>query len=339
MSTLPTGIGTGVGSMPGTDPAQAAAVINGELDFAHLAELPARGIGADMIGRMAALLVDIPIDASTWGYRLGSKGSSVVRRARGFLSADLDVLEELWDTAGFIGTGRAVKVQVTGPYTLAASIELANGHKAIRDRGAVRDLADSGAEGLAAHVAEVHRRLGAEVIVQFDEPMIGAVIDGALKPLTRLDVIPAVPVAEVADTLGSVIERVGRPAILHNCGAPRWDLIRRMRGVAHGVDVTKGTSLSAETLDGIGELIDRGDVLVAGVLPGDRAVRTASADTVAVGLAELIDRIGLNRKVLAGNVIVTPTCGLAGATLEWARRALEICAKAGELLATDPEAL
>ncbi|MGV9671142.1 MULTISPECIES: vitamin-B12 independent methionine synthase [unclassified Gordonia (in: high G+C Gram-positive bacteria)] len=346
MSQPPTGVGTGVGSMPGTDPKQAAAVINGELDLAHLAELPARGIGADMIGRMSAILVDMPIDASTWGYRLGTRGSSVVRRARGFLSADLDAVEEIWDTAGFIGTGRAVKVQAAGPFTLASSIELTNGHRAIRDPGALRDLTDSAVEGVGTHIAEVRRRLGAEVTVQIDEPMIGAVLDGTVPPLTRLDVIPPLPIADVANALASLAEGIDAPIIIHNCGAPRWDLIARVPGVAHSVDVSAATAttigaaaLDAETLDGIGALLDRGDVLVAGVVPAERERPGVRAETVATSLAAVLDRIGLNRKVLSEKVIVTPTCGLAGASPQWATTALGICAQVGELLATDPDAL
>ncbi|MGC4932917.1 vitamin-B12 independent methionine synthase [Gordonia sp. DT30] len=343
MTALPTGVGTGIGSMPGVDAPETATVINGELDLAYLGELPGRGIGADMIGRMAALLVDMPIDTATWGYRLGSRGSSVARRARGFLGADLDAIEEVWDNAGFIGTGRPVKVQVAGPFTLGASIELVNGHKAIRDRGALRDLVDSGTEGLVEHVAEVNRRLGATVIVQLDEPMVGAVIDGTVPPLTRFDVIPPIALTDVAEALRSVAERVGVPMIVHNCGQPRWDLIEALPGIGHGVDVTRVLgdleNLDRVTLDGIGVLIDRGDVLVAGVLPADREDRRARAETVATGLAALTDRIGLPRKVLAQNIVVTPTCGLAGAAPDWARTALGICARAGELLAADPQAL
>lgn len=343
MTLMPAGVGTGVGSMPGTDPAEAAAIVNGELDFAYLAELPARGIGADLIGRMAALLVDLPMDASTWGYRLGSRGSAVTRRARGFLAADLDAIEESWDTAGFIGTGRTVKVQVAGPFTLAASVELANGHKAIRDRGAVRDLVDSSAEGLVELLGEVRRRLGASVIVQLDEPMVGAVIDGTVQPLTRLDVIAPIPVADVAEALSSVRDRIGVPMIVHNCGAPRWDLIDALPAVAYGLDVTRALVSDATPdsalLDGIGALIDRGDILVAGVISGDPAARDARAETIATALARITDRIGLPRRVLATNVIVSPSCGLAGESPRRARTALEVCARSGELLANDPDAL
>ncbi|WP_262365418.1 vitamin-B12 independent methionine synthase [Gordonia sp. OPL2] len=329
------GVGTGVGSMPGTDPREAAAIVNGELDLAHLAELPARGQGADMVGRMAAVLVDLPMDAGTWGYRLAGRGSSVARRARDFLNADLDAVEELWDTAGFIGTDRPFKLQVCGPFTLSASVELPAGHKVLRDRGAWRDVIASTAEGVAQLVGEVHRRLGATVVVQLDEPMIGAVLDGAVRPLTRFDTIPAVPLPEVADALGGLADTVGRPVIVHSCARPRWDLVDRLRQVAWSLDVTDPTS---DDLDGIGSLIDRGGILLAGCVPssGDRRVR---AETVATGLAALIDRIGLDRKVLSQNVIVTPTCGLAGATSDWATTALGLCAQAGDLLAADPDAL
>lgn len=333
---LPAGTGTGIGSMPGTDPREAAAIINGELDFAHLAELPARGVGADMIGRMAAILVDLPMDAGVTGYRLAQRGSSVARRARDFLSADLDAVEELWDSAGFVGTGRPFKVQVCGPFTLSASVELPNGHKVLRDAGAWRDVVASTAEGVRELIGVLTRRLGAEVIVQLDEPMIGAVIDGTVTPLTRLDPIRAVPVADVAESLTELVEHTGAPIIVHDCATPRWDLVERLRGVAWSLDVTAPTTAD---FDGIGGLIDRGDFLVAGIVPSTRGDRSVRAETVATRLAALTDRIGLNRKVLARNVIVSPTCGLAGATPEWASAALGICAQAGELLSSDPAAL
>ncbi|MEO9327370.1 uroporphyrinogen decarboxylase/cobalamine-independent methonine synthase family protein [Gordonia aurantiaca] len=333
---LPTGLGTGVGSMPGTDPRAAAAVVNGELDLAHLVELPGRGVGADLVGRMAALLVDLPMDTATWGYRLAQRDSLLTRRAGDYLKEDLDVVEELWDKAGFVGTGRIFKVQVAGPFTTAAMVELPNGHRVLRDPGAVRDIVASAAEGIAQHVGEIRRRLGAEVVVQLDEPMIGQVIEGTVEPLTRFDPIRAIPAVEVARALGELVEHVAVPVILHDCGKPRWDLLEHLTTVAYSIDVTRPT---AEDLDGIGMLIDRGGVLVAGRVPSTEPARPLRAETVATDLAAITDRIGLNRKVLAGNVIVTPTCGLAGASERWAKSALSICAQAGELLSRDPTAL
>jgi methionine synthase II (cobalamin-independent) len=333
---LPTGIGTGVGSMPGTDPRAAAAVVNGELDLAHLVELPGRGAGSDLIGRMAAILVDLPMDTATWGYRLAQRESQLTRRARDYLKEDLDVAEELWETAGFVGTGRAYKVQVAGPFTTSASVELPNGHRVLKDPGAVRDIVASTAEGIREHVGEVTRRLGAQVVVQIDEPMIGRVIDGTVTPLTRFDTIRAIPAVAVARALTELIGHVDAPVVLHDCSRPRWDLLEHLRGVAYSIDVTAPGDAD---LDGIGMLIDRGDVLVAGRVPSTAPKQPVNAETVATGLAALTDRIGLNRKVLSESVIVTPPCGMAGAADSWARKALAVVAEAGQLLAGDPTAL
>ena len=138
---------TGIGSWPGTAARPAAEVIVGELGLPYLAELPARGVGADLIGRAGALLVDIAIDTVPRGYRIVARPGAVMRRAASLLAEDIDALEEAWEKAG--GGDRTVKVQAPGPITLAAQLELPNGHRAITDPGAVRDLAGSLAEGVA----------------------------------------------------------------------------------------------------------------------------------------------------------------------------------------------
>ena len=96
---------TGIGSRPGTAARQAAEVVVGELHrLTHLVELPARGVGTDMIGRAGALLVDIGIDTVPRGYRIASGRSSTVRRAASLLGEDVDALEEAWETAGLRGS-------------------------------------------------------------------------------------------------------------------------------------------------------------------------------------------------------------------------------------------
>src|SRR4051812_34953530 len=149
------GAATGVGSLPGTDPGEAAALVLGELpDLPHLPELPNRGAGADMIGRAAALLVDLPVELVPSGWRLTAHPGRDLRRARDFLAWDLDALEGA--AAGYTGP---LKVQAAGPWTLAASLELASGHKVVSDPGAARDLAESLTEGLRAHLAQVAARV------------------------------------------------------------------------------------------------------------------------------------------------------------------------------------
>ena len=142
-------------------------------DLPHLPELPDRGPGADMTGRTAALLVDMPVQTTSRGWQLADRPGRDLSIAAGYWSEDLDVLEEVAD--GYTGP---LKIQVCGPWTLAASLELSHSvNPALADPGAVADLAESLAEGLAAHAADVRKRVpGATLVVQIDEPSLPAVL-------------------------------------------------------------------------------------------------------------------------------------------------------------------
>src|SRR5690242_21490933 len=81
--------------MPGGDAREAAKTVTGSFeDFPFLPELPARGPGADMIGRTAGLLVELYARVEPSGWRLGDRPGRDTRRARSWLVEDLDALEE-----------------------------------------------------------------------------------------------------------------------------------------------------------------------------------------------------------------------------------------------------
>lgn len=318
---IPVGVATGIGSWPGTDPRAAAEIVVGELPaLPHLVELPARGVGADTIGRAAALLVDMPLDTSTTGYRLAQRVGPVTRTARDLLARDLDALEEAWELAGRRGTDQPVKVQAVGPLTLAAHAELFGGHRVLTDRGALRDLTESLAEGVAAHAAEVARRLGSPIVVQFDEPALPAVLAGSLPGVSILQAPRALPEPEALDLLQRAIARVGVPALVHCCASDvPWGLLRRSGAAMVGVDVS---TLRTADLDGVGELLDAGVDLALGLVPTRAPERAPGWRELAEPATRLLDRLGFPRTLLASRVAVTPTCGLAGASVDWARSAL-----------------
>ncbi len=82
MTTTAFAAATGIGSWPGVSARDAAEVVVGELhSLTHLVELPGRGVGADLIGRAGALLVDISIDTVPRGYRITPHPGAVARRA------------------------------------------------------------------------------------------------------------------------------------------------------------------------------------------------------------------------------------------------------------------
>ncbi|MEB3034249.1 uroporphyrinogen decarboxylase/cobalamine-independent methonine synthase family protein [[Mycobacterium] nativiensis] len=331
--------GTGLGSWPGTSACQAAEVVVGELGggLAHLVELPARGVGADLIGRAGALLVDIAIDTAPRGYRLSARPSAVTRRAVSLLGEDTDALEEAWEVAGLRGSGHPVKLQGPGPLTLAAELELANGHRAITDAGALRDLAASLGEGLRVRRDDLSRRLDTPVVVQLDEPSLTAAVTGRLAGVTALSPVSAIDEAVAAALLDGCAEAVGGEVLVHSCASELpWDVLQRSNIPAVAVDCT---ALDSGDYDQIGAFIDSGRTVVLGLLPALAPARRPSVEELAAAAAAITDRIGFARSVLAERVGISPACGMAGATPAWARAAMGLVRRAGEALAQDPGAV
>jgi len=330
---------SGVGSWPGTAPRQAADVVVGELAgaLAHIVELPARGVGADLLGRAGALLIDVAIDTTPRGYRIATRPGAVTRRAVSLLDEDMDALEEAWETAGLRGAGRVVKVQAPGPITLAAGLELANGHRAITDPGALRDLAVSLAEGVAAHRAALARRLQTPVVVQFDEPSLPSALAGRLTGVTSLSPVPALDEAVAGPLLDACAATVGADVLLHSCAAGLpWNLLQRSTIAAVSVDAG---ALRAADLDGVAAFVESGRTVMLGVVAVTAPEPRPSAEEAAAAVVAVTDRLGFSRPALRDRIGVTPACGLAGATQQWARTAVGLARKAAEAFADDPDAI
>ncbi|MGX1272503.1 methionine synthase [Streptomyces phaeoluteigriseus] len=326
------GSATGIGSMPGGDAREAARTVTGSFEeFPFLAELPARGPGADMIGRTAGMLVELYARVEPSGWRLGDHPGRDTRRARSWLREDLDALEE--STQGYDGQ---VKVQAVGPWTLAAALELRNGEAALSDPGACRDLAASLAEGLRLHLAEVRRRVpGAQVVLQLDEPSLTAVLRGHVRSASGYRTYRAVDLQVVEATLREVAGvHEGGPVVVHSC-APDvpFALLRRAGADAVSFDFSL---LTERDDDAIGEAVEAGTRLFAGVVPGTDTALSDPAGSV-MGVRTLWRRLGLRPDLLAEAVTVTPACGLAGASPAYAREALAHCVRAARSLADNPE--
>ncbi len=337
--TFPLGTATAVGSMPGTDPVEAAAVVVGELPgLPHLPELPGRGLGADIVGRTAALLVDLAIESVPSAYRVAARPGIDHRRAVDHLRRDLDAFEEAADAV----KPALVKVQLAGPWTLTSEIELPRGHRVMTDPGALRDFRESLAEGLTRHVAEVRKRTGADVVVQFDEPSVPSVLAGALPTPSGLSTVPAVAEPEARETLRHLIDAAkaatNQPVVVHCCAPrPPVALFRAAGADAISLDATLLEGMPSVFADQLGEAWDDGCVFFLGLVPSTGPARPPTLHDVARPALELVDRLGFPRSLLAERAVPTPTCGMAGATAAWARRALELTRDLGKAFVEPPE--
>jgi hypothetical protein len=314
------GSATGIGSLPGTDIREAVRLPFGELPLPYLPELPDRGPGADLIGRTAGLLVDFPVQLYAGRWQVADHPGRDLRRTLDLWERDLDALTGQAD--GYAGP---LKIQAAGPWSLAAALQLPLGGPILRDTGAVRELSESLAEGLARHVAEVARRVpGARVLLQLDEPSLPAALSGRVPTESGLHTLRAIPEPVARDRLGLVISSAGVPVVVHCC-AP--DVPLGLLRDAGAVGVALDLSLNP-ALDPLGAALDAGFGLFAGALPGVGAP-PASAK-VAATVQELWHKLGLPVDRLSGQVVVTPACGQAGASPADARKALTVCREAAQ---------
>jgi methionine synthase II (cobalamin-independent) len=315
--------------MPGTDPVEAVRVVVGELpDVPFLPELPARGPHADLTGRAAALLADLHADLQPSGWRIAARPGRDIRRARDLLARDLDALEELGAAPALL------KVQVAGPWTLAATIELARGDRLLADPAAVSDLTQSLAEGLSVHLADLARRLpGTTILVQLDEPALPAVLNAQIPTASGYGRLRPPDRTTATDRLRTVLDVAG-DTVVHCCAAsPPIDLFRAAGAGSVSVDAAV---LTPHDDDAIGTAVEQGAGLLLGVVPG----RDADLSDVASRMEPvktLWSRLGFPPELLTEAVVVTPSCGLAGASPAYARRALATCVEIARRLGEAPE--
>ena len=316
-------VASGVGSWPGTDAeeyAEAVRVVLGEVpDLPYLPELPGRGPAAGMTGRTLAMIGDLGFDLQPAGWRLTDTAGVDHRRARSLLAQDLDQLEE--QAQDFHGV---LKVQLAGPWTLAATVERPRGDKVLADHGARRELAQALAEGVTAHLADVRRRVDADhVVVQIDEPALPAVLAGSIATASGFGKHRAVHPPEASEALTWVLERAGTEPWVHSCapGTP-WALLRDAgaRGLSGDLAV-----LGADDLDVYAEAWEAGDRVALGVVPAVEPETAPTEKTLTERVLRVLDVLGLDPDSLADRVVVTPACGLAGASPAGARRATERC--------------
>ena len=297
---------TGIGSWPGIDPREAVVTVRDLLSdreglgIPYLPETPARGPGADIIGRGAALLTDLPVELTPTGWRLTSRPGRDLDRARSMWRQDLDELAEAYD-----GLTGPLKLAVAGPWTLSGSLELPRGERVVSDLGAADEVAQSLADGVVTLFATLRRLLPAVTpVLQIDEPSLPAVLGGALPTASGYGRLRPVDAQDVLRALASVTGAYDGETVIHCCDplAP-IPILRQSGATAISIDLTAASPARWES---VAATLDSGTGLHAGVVPTDGS---GSVRTIAERVLVEVERVGITAEALT-SVVVTPACGL-----------------------------
>jgi hypothetical protein len=169
--------------------------------------------------------------------------------------------------------------------------------------------------------------------VQYDEPSLPAVAAGRIRTASGFGALRAVGHHELLDGLRTALA-VDAPAGVHCCAADvPLDLLRRAGAVFVSVDLAL---LTRRAYDDLGALVEDGVHLLLGAVPTTgplpRTVRESAAP-----VRGLWRKLSYPPDTLAERVVVTPACGLAGASPDAARAALARARDVARSLAEAPE--
>jgi len=328
---------SGLGPWPGGDVVEAQSVVVGDLTDvpAGLTGLPFRvqpvpaRQGVDATARTAGLLVDLPVELGVHGWKLADHPGQDLARVRSVAAEGLDAL-----AVAALGYTGPLVVPVQGPLTLAASLYLARGDRALADAGAVRELTESLAAGLAEELDGLRLAVpGAQPLVLLHEPMLAAVLVGAVPTFSGYSAIRAVPgpvVAERLRTLADAVRGAGASGVVVHLGDAWAALPAVARSGADGVGLAVGT-LDERAWERVAEAVE-GDVWVWAALPPVASSQCAGPDVR--GQAETLlrpwGRVGLPASRL-DDVVLVPAA--AATTPDAARRALGDVVRAAEVVA------
>lgn len=314
---------TTLGSLPGTDmPAAVRLLFDETSDLVAIPELPARGVGADMIGHTLGLSM-LGADLQPAGWRITDHHGADQRRATRLVRQDLDVVEE--QAQEFTGV---LKLSIAGPWTLAATVERPRGDKVLSDPGLARELTASLVEGVGELLDELRRRLpAASWCLQLDEPMLGMVLEGAIATASGYQRHRAVGASEAVEALDA-FAGLADQTVLHFCGVPVAAVLERTTISQISVDVTR---LSDRHVDLLAPWLEAGHGVWWGAVPTWPVDQLARVDADLDRLLAFIRRMGLAPSTVVDNSVVTPACGLAGWSPSPARQAIIRARRIAEL--------
>ena len=279
---------------------------------------PAAGPGADMIGRGAGLLVELPVELYAGRWRVAAapgRGPAPHPRPAGTRPGRSSTEQ----ADGYAGP---LKVQAAGPWTLAASLDLPIGGRMLRDHGAVRDLADSLAEGLRAHVAEVAppAARARRCCCSSTSRRCRRCWPGGCRPRAGCTRCACGRRPRWRSALArSIVDAVGVPVIVHCCAPTCRIGLLRAAGASRG-RARPGAARPRPRRAGRGDRRRLG--LFAGAVP-TTGTRPPPPPVAADAVTQLWRRLGFPLPRLPAQVVVTPACGLAGATPDYARAAAD----------------
>ena len=320
-------IATGIGSLPITDPDEAATLSLQYLPEAPIwPQLPQRSFHEHMDGQYSESLPGIVVDEKKRRFSFDTSKDLTPELEKFFqhyLEKDYAFFRISEDyAAGFYGFQRAIrkglpkqarfiKGGITGPLTAGISFKDETG-KDIIHNDVMFDAVVKGLAMKAAWQIETFKPFGLPVIIFIDEPAmesLGSAFSAASPEM----------VSEKLDEIIDTIHELGGIAGIHCCGNADWPMIFDTKADIVNFDAFGYVEKVLLYPEDIRKFYARGGALAWGIVPTGAFTGKETADTLIEWLEANMKRLegsGISRQTILRQCLITPSCGMGSLTSE-----------------------
>jgi len=320
VSFEPCCLATGIGSLPHTEPARAMELVSSAIpEIPYVPQLPAMSWHEAMLVQYTEGLPGRVLDERN--EKLYVDTEQGLLELEEFYTRVIEDDPEKFPISedhlhGLSGLIRllerrpdllsAVKTQVTGPVTQGLST-VDQDRRSVFYNDTFQEVVVKSCALKARWMLRRLRPFHSTLLCFVDEPVLSAFGSSVYVSIRREEVIGQL--AEV----GSAIRQEGALCGVHCCGNTDWTLLTEA-----GVDIISFDAFEfAYSLplypEAITTFLERGGIIAWGVVPTSAEVKEQSAESLSVRLEEAIagiEKLGVSRRALLRQALITPACGL-----------------------------
>ena len=221
-----------------------------------------------------------------------------------------------------------IKLQVTGPFTFAASINDDKGIALLHDKELTQVILN-GLIMKANWQINLFKKFSKKMIIFIDEPYL-ACFGSAYTPINRDDIFKVL--TELTEGIKSQDILIG----IHCCGNTDWSIFTDVGAI----DIISFDAFSFQErfvlyAKDLKDFLQRGGIICWGIVPTQEFLGTETAQSLTEKLSSGIDALakkGLDRELLLNSLFISPSCGLGTLDTQKSEKIFELLAQAASLI-------
>jgi len=213
----------------------------------------------------------------------------------------------------------ALKGQITGPFTMLTGLKDSAGRLAYF-HPQLREMMVKALSLKARYQAEAMGALGRPVMVFLDEPALAGFGSSAMVGATREDVI-----SDLSEVIESV-HQAGGLAGIHVCANTDWSLVLSTPVDVLSFDAYGFFDRLLLYKDYLDDFLSRGKIVAWGLVPtlDENDLKSEGVESLKARWDSHVARLGLDRDMVRGQALITPSCGTGLLSEELSLRAMAL---------------